>query len=43
MTFLLIVFSLRFVFVLLNRAAKRKDRYEMSKYEEGPSEHNVWW
>jgi len=43
MTFLLIVLVIRFLFMQLNKIGKEKDEFDISKYEDGPSEHNVWW
>ena len=43
MTFLLIVLGVRFLFTLLDKIGKRKDEFDRSEYEDGPSEHNVWW
>ena len=43
MTFLLIVLGIRFLFMLLDKIGKREDEFDMSEYEDGPSEHNVWW
>ena len=43
MTFLLIVLAIRFVFMLLDKIGKEKYEFDISKYEDGPSEHNVWW
>jgi hypothetical protein len=42
MKFLLIVLAARFVFYLLDQIGKKKE-LDMSQYEDGPSEHNVWW
>ena len=43
MTFLLIVLGIRFLFLLLDKIGKKEDAFDMSEYEDGPSEHNVWW
>ena len=42
MKFLLIILAIRFVFFLLDRIGK-KEEFDMDEYEDGPSEHNVWW
>jgi hypothetical protein len=42
MKFLLIVLAIRFVFFLFDETGKKKE-FDMSEYEDGPSEHNVWW
>jgi hypothetical protein len=42
MTFLLIILAIRFVFLLLDRIGK-KEEFDMSEYEDSPSEDNVWW
>ena len=43
MTFLLTVVAFRFFFLLLDRIGKPKKGFDMNEYEDGPSEHNVWW
>ena len=42
MKFLLIILAIRFVFFLLDQIGKDKE-FDMDEYEDGPSEHNVWW
>jgi hypothetical protein len=42
MKFLLILLPIRFVFFLLGQTGKEKE-FDMDQYEDGPSEHNVWW
>ena len=42
MKFLLIILAIRFVFFLLDQIGKEKE-FDMDEYEDGPSEHNVWW
>jgi hypothetical protein len=43
MTFLLIVLAIRFVFMLLDKIERKEDEFDTNGYEDGPSEHNVWW
>ena len=42
MKFLLIMLAIRFVFFLLDQIGEEKE-FNMDEYEDGPSEHNVWW
>ena len=42
MKFLLIILAIRFVFFLLDQIGNEKEP-NMDEYEDGPSEHNVWW
>lgn len=41
MTFLVIILDIRFVFLLLNRIGRKEP--DIKGWQDGPSEHNVWW
>jgi len=42
MKFLLIILGIKGVFHLVERLVSKKEM-DVSRYEDGPSEHNVWW
>jgi hypothetical protein len=42
MKFLLVILALRHALLMLLRVAKPKEGRE-ADWENGPSEHNVWW
>jgi hypothetical protein len=42
MTFLVIILAIRYAFLLLNRIGRQKEP-DVDGWQDGPSEHNVWW
>lgn len=42
MTFLVIILAIRYLFLFLNRLGRQKE-HDVDGWQDGPSEHNVWW
>jgi len=42
MTFLVVLLVIRYLFSLLDKIGRTKDP-DIDGWQDGPSEHNVWW